>query len=46
MIAIAITIASGSLVHRWLGGITGDTLGATVELVESVLLIVAVALVP
>jgi adenosylcobinamide-GDP ribazoletransferase len=44
--AIAITVASGALVRRRLGGTTGDTLGATVELVESSLLIVAVAVVP
>jgi adenosylcobinamide-GDP ribazoletransferase len=31
--------------RRWLGGVTGDTLGASVELCEAMVLVVAVALV-
>jgi adenosylcobinamide-GDP ribazoletransferase len=42
--AVAVAAALGVAWHRWIGGITGDTLGATVELVEGTVLVVAVAL--
>jgi adenosylcobinamide-GDP ribazoletransferase len=42
--AVALAVLTGAVWLRWLGGITGDTLGATVELVESTVLVVAVAL--
>ncbi len=47
--AILVAAAAGSGVvaaaacRRWLGGVTGDTLGAAIELSETVLLVVAVA---
>jgi cobalamin 5'-phosphate synthase/cobalamin synthase len=43
--AAAMTAALGLSFGRWLGGITGDTLGAAVELSETTVLVVAVALV-
>ena len=43
-IAAAITAALGLFCRRWLGGVTGDTLGASVELVETVGLVAAAAL--
>jgi adenosylcobinamide-GDP ribazoletransferase len=43
--AAAVTAALGITFRRWLGGITGDTLGAAVELSETTVLVVAVALV-
>ena len=43
--AIALTTALlGALYHRWLGGVTGDTLGATSELTELTALVVAAAI--
>ena len=39
-----VVIAAGLLARRWLGGVTGDVLGATAEVAETVALIVAVAL--
>ena len=36
VIAAAVTAALGLCYRRWLGGVTGDTLGASAELVETV----------
>jgi adenosylcobinamide-GDP ribazoletransferase len=41
---LALAVALALLLRRWLGGITGDTLGATIELAELTALSVAVAL--
>jgi adenosylcobinamide-GDP ribazoletransferase len=41
---LALAVALGLLFRRWLGGVTGDTLGATIELAELTALAVAVAL--
>jgi adenosylcobinamide-GDP ribazoletransferase len=38
-----VTVLAGAVWRRWLGGVTGDTLGATAELAELVGLVVAVA---
>jgi cobalamin 5'-phosphate synthase/cobalamin synthase len=43
-IAIAATLGLGLFTLRWLGGVTGDTLGATAELVETITLVSAAAL--
>jgi adenosylcobinamide-GDP ribazoletransferase len=43
--AVGCAALLGVCFRRWLGGITGDTLGAAVELAEVVVLVVAVALV-
>lgn len=43
-IAAAVVILFGAVCRRKLGGVTGDTLGASVELVEAAVLIAAVAL--
>lgn len=43
-IALAVVIVFGALCRRKLGGVTGDTLGAAVELVEAAVLVAAVAL--
>jgi len=43
-IAAAVVIVFGALCRRRLGGVTGDTLGASVELVEAAVLVAAVAL--
>jgi adenosylcobinamide-GDP ribazoletransferase len=43
--AAGLTLAAGLYSRRWLGGVTGDTLGATTEIVETVVLVLAVALV-
>lgn len=42
--ALAVMAVIGLFARRWLGGITGDVLGATVELVETAVLVVAVSL--
>lgn len=42
--AAAITAATGLLAHRRLGGITGDVMGAAIELSATAALVVAVAL--
>jgi adenosylcobinamide-GDP ribazoletransferase len=39
------TVAAGVLCRAWLGGVTGDVLGATTEFVETMVLVLAVALV-
>lgn len=39
------TVTLGVALNRWLGGVTGDALGAAVELAEVALLVAAVALV-
>jgi adenosylcobinamide-GDP ribazoletransferase len=38
-----VAVLTGAVWRRWLGGVTGDTLGATAELAELVGLVVAVA---
>jgi len=38
-----LAVAFGALCRRRIGGITGDTLGAGVELAQAVVLLVAVA---
>jgi adenosylcobinamide-GDP ribazoletransferase len=43
-VVAAVAVAAGLLAHRWLGGITGDILGAAAELSETAALVVAVAL--
>jgi adenosylcobinamide-GDP ribazoletransferase len=43
--AVACAALLGVCFRRWLGGITGDTLGAAVELTEAVVLVVAVGLI-
>jgi adenosylcobinamide-GDP ribazoletransferase len=43
-VAAAVTGVAGVLAHRWLGGITGDILGAAAEIAETTVLVVAVAL--
>ena len=43
--AATITLAAGLAWRSWLGGVTGDTLGATSEIVEALVLVLAVALV-
>jgi len=42
--AAAVTVVLGLVYRRWLGGVTGDTLGAASETTELVALVVAVAL--
>jgi adenosylcobinamide-GDP ribazoletransferase len=44
-VALALTVALGLGFRRWLGGVTGDLLGAALELTETVALVVGVALV-
>ena len=44
-VAAAVALGSGLVWRRWLGGATGDCLGATTELCETILLLVAVAVV-
>jgi adenosylcobinamide-GDP ribazoletransferase len=41
--AAAVTVLAGVAVKRWLGGVTGDVLGAAAELVEVAVLVTAVA---
>jgi adenosylcobinamide-GDP ribazoletransferase len=43
--AAVVALGLGLAYRRWLGGVTGDALGAAVELCETVVLVVAVALV-
>lgn len=43
-LALAVAILFGAVCRRKLGGVTGDTLGAAVELAEAVALLAAVAL--
>lgn len=43
-IAIALTVLLVGLTRRWLGGVTGDTLGAALELTELTVLVAAVAI--
>jgi adenosylcobinamide-GDP ribazoletransferase len=43
--AAALTVGLYGTLRRWLGGVTGDTLGGAVELSEAMVLVVAVALV-
>src|SRR5258706_3670573 len=42
-VVAAVAVVAGALAFRWLGGITGDILGAAVELAETTALVVAVA---
>jgi cobalamin 5'-phosphate synthase/cobalamin synthase len=42
--AAALTLALGLGYRRWLGGVTGDTLGATIEITETLTLLLALAL--
>jgi len=42
--ALAVPIVAWCPLRRWLGGVTGDALGATVELTEALTLVLAVAL--
>jgi adenosylcobinamide-GDP ribazoletransferase len=41
--AVAVTVALGLVFRRWLGGATGDCLGAATELCETAVLVVATA---
>jgi adenosylcobinamide-GDP ribazoletransferase len=43
--AAALAVLLGLAFKRWLGGVTGDTLGAAVEIAETTMLVVGVALV-
>jgi adenosylcobinamide-GDP ribazoletransferase len=43
-VAAAVALVAGALAFRWLGGITGDILGAATEVAETAALVVAVAL--
>jgi len=43
-VAAAVTLVLGAWFRRWLGGRTGDTLGAAVELAETAVLVAAAAL--
>jgi adenosylcobinamide-GDP ribazoletransferase len=43
-VAAVVALGSGLVWRRWLGGATGDCLGATIELCETIVLLVAVAL--
>ena len=43
-VAAIVAVVTGGIWRRWLGGATGDTLGATTELCETIVLLVAVAL--
>lgn len=42
--AAVVTLALGLGYRRWLGGVTGDALGATIEIAETLALVVALAL--
>jgi adenosylcobinamide-GDP ribazoletransferase len=43
-VALALAVAAAVALRAWLGGVTGDTLGAVVELTEAAGLVVAVAI--
>lgn len=43
--ALVVAALFGIFLHRWLGGVTGDALGAAAEVAEATVLVVAVALV-
>jgi cobalamin synthase len=43
--AAATIVVLGAFFARWLGGVTGDTLGATAELAETLALVTAAAVV-
>jgi adenosylcobinamide-GDP ribazoletransferase len=43
-IALVLTLLAAAACRRWLGGVTGDTLGAALELVETVVLVAAAGL--
>jgi len=43
-VAAAVALVLGAWFRRWLGGRTGDTLGAAVELAETAVLVAAAAL--
>ena len=42
-VAASVVLACGLVCQRWLGGVTGDTLGASLELSETAVLVAAVA---
>jgi len=42
---VALALVAAPILRRWLGGVTGDALGATLELTELTVLVIAVALV-
>ncbi len=44
-VTVALVAAFALVLRRWLSGVTGDTLGAALELSETILLVIAVALV-
>lgn len=44
-VGLGLAILCAAVLRRWLGGVTGDALGAAVELTELAILVVAVALV-
>ena len=44
-VATGTAVVAGLVAHRWLGGVTGDVLGAAAELAEAAALVTAVALV-
>jgi cobalamin synthase len=44
LVVIAVTALNASMCVRRIGGVTGDTLGANIEVCEAVVLLVAVAL--
>jgi len=43
--AVTVALGAGLATRRWLGGVTGDTLGAALELTELAVLVIAVAIV-
>jgi adenosylcobinamide-GDP ribazoletransferase len=42
-VALAVAVLSGAFAYRWLGGVTGDVLGAAAEIAELAALVAAVA---
>jgi adenosylcobinamide-GDP ribazoletransferase len=44
-VAAVVVVALGGWLRRWLGGVTGDTLGAAAELTETAVLVAAAAFV-